>query len=344
MSALVDFSLKRWRDGIPKLLEVLMCKVWTPNQMSQALATIRAVIPPFDLQHMEHSNKIISEFTLRHIPKAKIDETLSFLDGLYGILYHDRPFVDAVAQMVGVLNSVGAASRESIRATSEIIVFASSILESTDDPIHCLKPIALKLEEFPSARVKALNRVIELLRLSDSITIFGAIRRVKAKLLENAKPDLFAFFDQDYDDAINFEEFNMMLNFYGIALSFDKSVTVFSKACKSKGYVDKSMYPVLYAELCECFIGATLENMGFTVLNMTLGILSLVAVLGMGLSFIYLGIQAFSNNSALGATSSSTLPVGMGAGVTKPQNMDAVKEQGTVAIAESFASMTNSRD
>ena len=87
-----------------------------------------------------------------------------------------------------------------------------------------------------------------------------------------------------------------------------------------------------------------LENMGFTVLNMTLGILSLVAVLGMGLSFIYLGIQAFSNNSALGATSSSTLPVGMGEGVTKPQNMDAVKEQGTVAIDESFASMTNSRD
>ena len=341
MSALVDFSLKRWRDGIPKLLEVLMCKAWTPNQMSQALATIRAVIPPFDLQHMEQSNKIISEFTLRHIPKAKIDETLSFLDGLYGILYHDRPFVDAVAQMVGVLNCVGAASRESIRATSEIIVFASSVLESTDDPIHCLKPIALKLEEFPSARVKALNRVIELLRLSDSITIFGAIRRVKAKLLENAKPDLFAFFDQDYDDAINFEEFNMMLNFYGISLSFDKSVTVFSKACKSKGYVDKSMYPVLYAELCECFIGVTLENMGFTVLNMTLGIVSLIAVLSMGLSFIYLGIQAFSNNSALGATSSSTLPIGMGAGVTKPQDMSAVKEQGTTAISESFASMTN---
>jgi len=340
MSALVDFSLKRWREGIPKLLEVLMCKVWTPDQLSQALATIRAVIPPFDLQHMEQSNKRISEFMLGHIPIAKTEETLAFLDGLYGILHHDRPFVDAVSKMVGVLNKVGAIPRESARATSEVINFASSVLEPGNDPVLCLKPIALKLEEYPLSRVRALDRVIGLLRLSNSVAIFGAIRRVKNKLLEGGTPDLFAFFDQDHDDIINFDEFNMVLNFYGISLSFDKSVTVFSKACQTKGYVDKHVYPVLYAELCECFIGVTLENMGFTVLNMTMGIVSMIGVLVMGLSFIYLGIEAFSDNSALGATSSSALPMGLGAGASKKGDINATKEQGTDAITKSFASMT----
>merc|ERR1712086_867055 len=100
------------------------------------------------------------------------------------------------------------------------------------------------------------------------------------------------------------------------------------------------VYPVLYAELCECFIGVTLENMGFTVLNMTMGIASMIGVLVMGLSFIYLGIEAFSDNSALGATSSSALPMGLGAGASKKGDINATKEQGTDAITKSFASMT----
>ena len=61
-----------------------------------------------------------------------------------------------------------------------------------------------------------------MLRMSDSLELFGEIARLKSKILEKkVTPDnLFQFFtDKSF---LDFTDFQQMLNFYQIKLSFDK--------------------------------------------------------------------------------------------------------------------------
>lgn len=291
---------------------------------------IQAVIPPFDLEHMGKHHASVIELVLAHSDETKGENALTFLKALHGIIHVEGEFVTASNEIIELLQKLSPrTSRESARATYEIVSFANHVTEGEfPEAIDRLKPIALRLAEYPEVRVRALHRVIELLRASNSLELFGEISHIKAQLAAGHDADLFSFFDRDKDGILSFDEFNFMLSFYGVGLPFEKAVLLYSTACKKKGYVDATVFPEIYDAVCRMFVDATLVTMGFTTLNMVISIQSLIVVLGMVLAFLYLGIVAFSDHSDLGAATSSLLPAGAGSSLpTAAPSGDALDEE-----------------
>jgi len=182
--------------------------------------------------------------------------------------------------------------------------------------------------------------MVTLLRASNSLDLFAEITIVKTKIQGGEEVDLFRFFDRRGDGILDFTDFKGMLNFYSIKLSFERMVTIFSKAAEGKGVVTRNTFPILLDEITAIVINRSLESMGFTDMNLAIQVSVLVVLLGTVQAFLVLGIRGFSDNSDLGATSSSLLPAGAGKAAFKNMDMaTAVPESSSHATA-AFATLT----
>jgi len=245
--------------------------------------------------------------------------------------------------MMALLREMGnTVTMNTVRATAEIMAFNECVANGVGIPERELEPMALRLMEFPEKRLRALQRVVRVLRQSDSLELFTMISRLKSKILakEVTDDDLFRFFDTNHDTVMDFDDFQNMLNFYAIKLSFDRAVMIFTKASKDKGFVEKQDFPALLSAIKSIAISSAIDAMGFTPLNIAVGLISLGALLGTGMVFILLGIQGFSQGSDLGAATSSILPAGFGKSVQPQQDLSKVKEGGSVALGDSFSAIT----
>lgn len=210
------------------------------------------------------------------------------------------------------------------------------------DPASSLQPLALRVGEYPENRVRALMRVVSMLRQSNSLDLFTEIQKVKAKLEAGEEADLHHFFDMRREGLIDFEEFQQMLSFYGIKLPFEKTISIFMKASKGKGLVEKENFDILMDSIADIVITRTLQSMGFTTINIIIGIVSLTVVLSAVLVFIVLGIQGFTDNSDLGAVTASLLPAGAGKGAQKEEDTDKIVKQSSTAASGAFQSILGS--
>jgi len=157
---------------------------------------------------------------------------------------------------------------------------------------------------------------------------------------EATPDDLFSFFDPQGENCIAFAEFQQMLAFYKLHLSFDRGVRVFSRAAGDKGYVDKHTFPTLMEEISYLCVETSLEQLGLTTLMIAMATGSLVIFLGAGLLFILFGVAGFSNNSDLAAVASSFLPMSFGASAKPKQDLSKVKQEGSAALDDAFNAIT----
>jgi len=349
LSCLIDVSMKRWRNGIPKLVELLLTAEERPiDEVVAVTETVRALVPPFDSHSTKEWYAIIGELILSQTDNPKLQHSMGFIKGMYTAL-NSNPgngeFAGSVMRMMTLLREMSSSSNismNSVRATTEIIQFNDCINSDIGDPVLYLSPMALRLMEFPETRVRALMRVVNVLRASDSLELFTMIAKLKLKITEGevTQNDLYYFFDGRHDNMLTFVDFQNMLNFYEITVSFDRAVTVFCKAAGSKGYVDKQTFPILMEHISNLCISGAMDAMGLTTLNIAIGIISLGALLGAGLAFILLGIQGFSDNSDLGAMASSALPATFGKSVEPKKDLKKLKAESGAAMKDAFEAIT----
>jgi len=364
LRSLVDVSYRRWRDAIPQIVmltlqsrtklsqswDQLMDTIQLPgmkqdrddvNAMTQ---TVRALIPPYDQEDTRKWYQTISEFVLRHSDRPQLSISKYFIQGVYDLVNatpQDGGIVKAVSELTGLLRQLcPAVTQDSVRAYMEIMAFNDCITNDVGDPIKSIQPIAMRLGEFPEDRIRALMRMVMLLRASNSLDLFAEITIVKTKIQGGENVDLFRFFDRRNDGVLDFNDFQGMLNFYSIKLSFEKMVAIFSKASEGKGVVTRNTFPILLDEITTIVINRTLDSMGFTDMNLAIQVSILVILLGTVQAFLVLGIRGFSDNSDLGATSSSLLPAGAGKAAFKNMNMATAVPDSNSHAAAAFATLT----
>ena len=153
LSGLVDCSLKRWREGLPKLVEGMManvsgdqpgefycCHAVVRNELQSHLRVaaelagdsleklkhaVQAVIPPFDLEHMADHHVSVCGFVLHHSDEVQPEDATAFLRSLHGIIHGEGAYLKSVNDILELLRKLSPkTSRESIRATYEIVSFA----------------------------------------------------------------------------------------------------------------------------------------------------------------------------------------------------------------------------
>jgi len=364
LSSLVDVSYRRWRDAIPKIVmlilksrpqlasswDQLMSRMSLPgmnqkrDDVTAMTQIVRALIPPYDQEDTRKWYQPISEFVLRHCERPQLSISTYFIQGVYDLVNatpQNGGIVKAVSELTGLLRQLcPKVTQDSVRASTEIMQFNDCITNDVGDPTKFLKPIAMRLGEFPEERIRALIRMVTLLRASNSLDLFAEITIVKTKIQGGEEVDLFRFFDRRGDGILDFTDFKGMLNFYSIKLSFERMVTIFSKAAEGKGVVTRNTFPILLDEITAIVINRSLESMGFTDMNLAIQVSVLVVLLGTVQAFLVLGIRGFSDNSDLGATSSSLLPAGAGKAAFKNMDMaTAVPESSSHATA-AFATLT----